>query len=290
MPPSNGRVIGPYFFTYFPLSTFHFQLGRGPSTCGARRLARSPAFTLAAVLTLALAIGANASIFAVVQRVLLTPLPYPDSDRVIDLDHGGTPNGRNVPTGIQMTPGLFYEYLDRARTLEGVALYRTDEQTLTDGGEPERIRIARVTPSLASVLQAWPSYGRWFAQDEGAQAPYATPRVSPDTPQVAVLSYRLWKSRYGGDPSILSRSVTLGGSPTEIVGVMPPLFAFPDPRVDVWIPEQVRREPVWDTFMHTGIARLRPGVDGGRRPRRVEWPDRQPAAGLSERPDGCGVH
>jgi putative ABC transport system permease protein len=259
VPPSNGRVIGPYFFTYFPLSTLNFQLFR-ELQFATRRLLRSPAFTVAAVLTLALAIGANASIFTVVRRVLLNPLPYPDSDRVIDLDHGGTPNGRNVPTGIQMTPGLFYEYLDRARTLEGVALYRTDEQTLTDGGEPERIRIARVTPSLASVLQVWPSHGRWFAQEEGAQAPYLTPRVSPDTSQVAVLSYRLWQRRYGGDPSIFSRSVTLGGSPTEIVGVMPPLFAFPDPRIDVWIPEQVRREPIFDTFMHTGIARLRTGA------------------------------
>ena len=113
-----------------------------------RRLVRSPAFTIAAVLTLALAIGANGSIFAVVERVLLNPLPYPDSNKVIDLDHGATPSGRNVPSGIQMTPGLYYEYLDRARTLENVALYRTDEQTLTDGGEPERIRIARVTPAL----------------------------------------------------------------------------------------------------------------------------------------------
>jgi len=225
-----------------------------------RRLVRSPAFTIAAVLTLALAIGANASIFAVVERVLLNPLPYPDSNNVLDLDHGATPSGRNVPSGIQMTPGLYYEYLDRARTLENVALYRTDEQTLTDGGEPERIRIARVTPSLASVLQVWPSRGRWFAEHEGAQAPIMTPPVSPDSPQLAVLSYRLWMRRYGGDPSILSRSVTLGGSPTEVVGIMPPQFAFPDSRVDVWLPEQVRREMVWDVFMHAGVARLRQGA------------------------------
>jgi putative ABC transport system permease protein len=225
-----------------------------------RRLVRSPAFTIAAVLTLALAIGANASIFAVVERVLLNPLPYPDSNKVIDLDHGATPSGRNVPSGIQMTPGLYYEYLDRARTLENVALYRTDEQTLTDGGEPERIRIARVTPSLASVLQVWPSRGRWFAEHEGAPAPTITPPVLPDAPQLAVLSYRLWMRRYGGDTSILSRSVTLGGSPTEVVGIMPPQFAFPDPRVDVWLPEQVRREMVWDIFMHAGVARLRQGA------------------------------
>src|SRR5262249_26964111 len=116
---------------------------------GARRLARSPTFAIASILTLALAIGANTSIFAVVERVLLNPLPYPESDRIIDLDHGATTtSGRSVASGIQASPALYYHYLDRARSLERIALYRTGEQNLTDGGEPERVRIARVTPSL----------------------------------------------------------------------------------------------------------------------------------------------
>jgi len=210
-------------------------------------------------LTLALAIGANASIFAVVHRVVLNPLPYPDSNQLIDLDHGASPSGANVPTGIQMTSGLYDHYLSRSRTLDGIALYRPDEQTLAGGGEPERIRIALVTASLAHVLRAWPLRGRWFTDAEGAQAPINTPRV-PVVSQVGVMSYRLWMRRYGGDPSIVSRTVTLGGVPTEIVGIMPPAYAFPDPRVDVWIPEQVKREPIWDTFMHAGVARARDGV------------------------------
>jgi putative ABC transport system permease protein len=225
----------------------------------ARRLTRSPAFTLASVLTLALAIGANASIFAVVHRVVLNPLPYPDSNQLIDLDHGASPSGANVATGIQMTSGLYDLYLSRSRTLDGIALYRPDEQTLAGGGEPERIRIAFVTASLAYVLRIWPLRGRWFTDVEGVQAPINTPRV-PVVSQVGVMSYRLWMRRYGGDPSILSRTVTLGGVPTGIVGIMPPAYAFPDPRVDVWIPEQVKREPIWDTFMHAGVARARDGV------------------------------
>src|SRR6267143_456738 len=99
-----------------------------------RQLRRNPAFTLAAVLTLALAIGANASIFAIVERVLLNPLPYPDSGQVIDLDHGASPRGVDVASGIQITLGLYYQYKDRARTLDAIALYRTEERTLTGNG------------------------------------------------------------------------------------------------------------------------------------------------------------
>src|SRR6476659_4968533 len=95
----------------------------------ARRLLRSPMFTVAAVLTLALAIGANVSIFAVVQRVVLNPLPYPDSDRLIELDHGA--RRLNLPSGMGMTRGLYYQYAERARTLEGVALHDTFDATVT---------------------------------------------------------------------------------------------------------------------------------------------------------------
>src|SRR5262245_32837925 len=104
-----------------------------------RRLLRSPAFTLASVLTLALAIAANASIFTVVQRVVQNPLPYPDSDRLIELSHGAV--RLNLPTGLGITRGLYFQFGDRSRTLAGIALYNTDDMTLTGDGEPIRIRI-----------------------------------------------------------------------------------------------------------------------------------------------------
>lgn len=105
--------------------------------------------------------------------------------------------------------------------LESIALYRTDEQTLTDGGEPKRIRIARVTPSLAAVMKVPPLAGRWFAADEGAPEPIMT-RTPQAVSQVAVLSYRICARRYGGDRSLVSRKVTLDGVPKQVVGVMPP--------------------------------------------------------------------
>jgi predicted permease len=213
----------------------------------ARRLRRSPAFTVAAVLTLALAIGANASIFAVVQRVVLNPLPYPDSDRLIELDHGALV--LNLPANMGITLGLYYYYSDRARTLDGVALYRTDDLTLTGDGA-ERVRCARATPTLAAVLQTPPAIGRWFTEEDGR----------PGAPPVAVLTHALWARRYDANPGILGRPVMLGGVATEIVGVMPASFAFPDPRVGVWVAEPLARSMGFGLWNYTGVARLRGGA------------------------------
>jgi putative ABC transport system permease protein len=213
-----------------------------------RRLVRSPAFTVAAVLTLALAIGANASIFAVVQRVVRSPLPYPDSERLIDLDHGA--QRLNLPSGMGMTRGLYYQYLSRARSLDGVALYAVDDRTLTGDGDPERIRVARATTTLAAVMRVWPTLGRWFRDEEGV--PGAVP--------VAVLSHGLWVRRYGSDPAIFGRPVNLAGVPTEVIGVMPASYAFPDPRVDVWIAEPITRSMGFGIWTFKGVARLRDDV------------------------------
>src|SRR5207247_9247852 len=102
--------------------------------------------------------------------------------------------------------------------------------------------------------------GRWFTASEGAFAQITQASAGQPGSQTAVLSYRLWMRRYGGDRSLRSRTVSLDGVPTEVVGIMPPQFAFPDGRIDESIPEQVRRELVWDTFMQAGVARLRPGA------------------------------
>jgi len=214
----------------------------------ARRLVRSPAFTIAAVFTLALAIGANASIFAVVQRVVLNPLPYPDSDRLIELDHGA--HGLNMPANLGLTAGLYFHYAERARTLEGAAVYRTDDLTLTGDGDPERVRCARTTPSLAAVLRVSPALGRWFSDEEGR--PGAAPAV--------VLSHALWTRRYAADPRIVGRPLTLAGMAAEVVGVMPPTFAFPDARVDLWVAEPLARSMGFGLWNYSGVARLREGA------------------------------
>ena len=219
----------------------------------ARRLLRSPAFTLATVLTLALAISANVAIFTIVQRVVLNPLPYGDSGRLLSLNNGAPV--RNVGSGINLSLQLYYQYLDRARTLDGLAFYRVDERTLTGAGAPERVRVARTTPSLAPVLRTSPELGRWFTEDEGA------PGGSP----VALISYGFWVRRYGHDSSVLGQRLTLDGVSTTVVGVMGPSFAFPDPRVDIWIPDPMSptmatSPAVAGVFDYSAIARLRDGA------------------------------
>jgi predicted permease len=210
----------------------------------ARRLRRSPAFTIASVLTLALAIGANAAIFAIVQRVVINPLPYPDSDRLVVIEHGA--RSLNAASGLEMTPGLYFHYSERARTIESLAVYRRDAVTLSGDGLPERIRMTFVTPSLAHVLRVGPALGRWFTAED----------ARPGSRRVALLSHALWERRYARRPDVVGRVVAIGGEPVEIIGVMPPSFAFPEPESELLMPAQISREQGFGVWTYSGIARL----------------------------------
>jgi predicted permease len=214
----------------------------------ARRLLRSPAFTAATVLTLALAIGANTAIFAVVERVVINPLPYPDSDRLIELDHGSVT--LKVLSGMGNTQGIYFIYKNRAQSIESAAAYSIIARTLLGTGDPERLRVTTATPSLGAVLRVPPAIGRWFTEDEGA----------PGGAAVAVLSNALWTRRFGRDPAAVGRSIVLDGKPMEIVGVMPAGFAFPEPTIDVWVPLQLNIANGFGYFGQSGVARLRDGV------------------------------
>jgi len=214
-----------------------------------RMLRRSPGFAGAAMLTLALAIGANASIFTVVYRVLLKPLPFGRSDRLIALDYG-VPR-QNISSGMNfMTWQLYYQFADRARTLDSVAAYNTGELTLSGSGPAERIASTQATPSLARVLRVQPAIGRWFVDQEGETGAAPT----------AVLSHGLWARRYGLDPGIVGQSIRLNGVPTQVIGVMPATFAFPVPRTEVWVAAQSTRASASFLFSLQGVARLRDGA------------------------------
>ena len=214
----------------------------------ARRLLRAPAFTVPAVLTLGLAIGANGAIFTVVQRVVFNPLPYQGSGRLIRIDHGL--QVLKIPNGLGLTSGLYFHYAERARTISGFAIFEPGDATLIGSGDPERIRVTSASASLQSVLGVPPAHGRWFTEAEAA----------PGAPRVAVLSHRLWSRRYGSDPGVVGRTVTLDNAPAEVIGVMPAGFAFPEATVDAWTAAPLARATGFGTFNYEGIARLRDGV------------------------------
>jgi len=220
-----------------------------------RRLLRSPAFTLASLLTLALAIGANAAIFSVVERVVWKPLPYPDSDRIITIEHLVPRVGES--SFAAMPQGVYFHYVDRARTLSAVAAFQPGEATFSPERNPERISVVRVTPSLLSVLRVSPERGRWFVEEEG----------KPGGPRAALLSHGFWMRRLGGDPSIVGQPVTIDGAPTIVAGIMPASFAFPDNRVDAWLAEPIDRSAGFGLFMYAAVGRLRDGatIDEARR-------------------------
>src|SRR6185436_20170268 len=210
------------------------------------RLRRSPAFSVAAVLSLALAISANVAIFAVVERVLINPLPYPAPDRLVVLDFSMP--ARNIASGFNsMTTRQYLQYAGHAQTLEAIAVVRGVDQTL-GGGTAERIRVARTTPSLVSVLGVQPALGTWLTggpRNGGAHT--------------AVLSHGLWIRRYGADPGVVGRSVPLNGVSTTIVGVMPASFVFPDPAIELWTEDPLAQSDM-ESYMFLGVARLKPGV------------------------------
>jgi len=214
-----------------------------------RRLLRSPAFTLAAVLTLALGIAANATIYTVVESVILRPLPYPESDRLVWIDH--TAPGLDLDDGLGLSQGLYRYYGERARTFSSLAMMRRDDGTMTGDGTAERLRGLTSTATLAAALRVTPAMGRWFTDDE-AQGDI----------RVIVISHGLWTRRFGADPAILGRSVVIDGVAREIVGVMPADFAFPDPATEFWQPEKIDSEQAQTVggFNYQTIARLAAGA------------------------------
>jgi predicted permease len=214
-----------------------------------RRLWRTPSFTLLAVATLALAVGADVAIFSLVNTILLRPLPYPEPERLVGLFH--TAPGLDLDE-LPQSPGTYTRYATASKTLESIAAWSGREATLTGDGEPERLPAAAITASMFDVLRVPPALGRALRPEE--QLPGAAP--------VAILSDRLWRRRFGSDPTIVGRTVRVDGVTREVVAVMPEGFAYPTPETDLWMQMELdpARAPLGAFGMH-GLGRLAPGVD-----------------------------
>ena len=215
---------------------------------GARRLARNPGFALVGILTLALGIGGTVAIYAVVDSVILNPLPYPESDELVWMDNAGP--GIDAPEGLGFTPGLVHHLSQHQHTMAAIGAFSTDPVTMTGEGDPERVRRALVTPSLGEVLGVPPERGRWFLEGDG----------DPGGPAVVVLSHALWSRRYGGDPAIVGRTILIDNIPTEVVGVMPLSFRFPDNEVRLWLPLHLDEATALGGFWLQVVGRMREGI------------------------------
>jgi predicted permease len=192
-----------------------------------RTFLKTPGFTLLAILTLALGIGANAAIFTVVNAVLLRPLPFPNSDRVVRIFENLPPDNGSGPRRrvLGMTSSELATFAFQTNTLSHVGAYIPTIRTLTGRAEPVRLIGARLSPSLMS-LAGPPLLGRAFASHEDA----------PGAEPVVILSHASWQQHFGGDPNIIDQHVTLDGAKHTIIGVMDRRFAFLDPQDQFWMP------------------------------------------------------
>ncbi len=216
----------------------------------ARGLRRNPGFALVSVLTAALGIGATTAMFSVVDAVLLKPLPYPDSDRLVAV-WSMNPELDDEP--FSSSPPDFHELATERRTMQSLSAYTATVFNVAAGGEPERVRGARVSASLFTTLGVSPKLGRGFLPQEGEFGSH----------RVAVISDELWARAFARDPSIVGRVVSLDREPFTIVGVTPPGFGFPDRHADLWTPIAFEPGNVLNTrgnYYLEIVGRLAPGA------------------------------
>jgi putative ABC transport system permease protein len=207
---------------------------------GARTLRKNPGFTMVAVLTLALGIGANTAIFSLVNGVLLQPLPYPQPARL-------------VGTTEYYPQGALEVMREQSQTMQLVGVSDNGEFNLTGSGDPVRLIGNSVSADFFSVLGAQPARGRTFQQGED----------QPGKDHEVILSRALWQRRFQSDPNIVGRWITLEGVDRQVIGVMPADFRFPSPKTELWVPLNMDPRNIgtyWGDSYMSLIGRLRPGA------------------------------
>ena len=196
-----------------------------------RMLLKQPGFTVIAAFTLAIGIGANITIFSIVNSVLLRPLPYPKADRLVFLwSESNTQNIKEKPTAY----GNISEWREQNNSFEDLAFFDPTSVTLTGTDEPEQVMSVHASASLFSLLGVAPALGRTFTDDEEQQ------KV-----RIAVLSHSLWQRRFGASPGVLGQTLEIDGVTSEVIGVMPEHFQFPENNSDIWLPHTLI--PNWET-------------------------------------------
>jgi predicted permease len=214
----------------------------------ARRLVRTPLFTVVAIFTLGLGIGANAAIFSVVHGVLLKPLPFAEPDTLVGVWHSAP--GLGFPV-MNQSPATYLTYREEGRSFDDIGMWDNTSVTVTGAGEPERIDALLVTDGTLGVLRVEPFMGRRFTADDD----------SPKTPERVMLAHAYWQRKFGSDPGVVGRQVTVDGRPREIIGVLPPGFKFLNNNAQLLLPFRFNRAEVFvGNFSYQAVARLKAGV------------------------------
>lgn len=212
-----------------------------------RSLRRSPGFTVVAILTLALGFGANTAVFTIVNGVLLRPLPFPDPGRLFLISY----QRKDVPSENQ--PGLYdtnyLEYQWQNQAFDKIATFNEDSAALTGAGAATRVPTALVTSSFFAVVEVNPAIGRTFLPEE----------EQPGKNRVAVISDRIWRGRFGADPNMLGKTITLDGASYSVIGIMPASFSYPHDAA-VWLPVDVGGDLPHNSWVRLVIGRLRPST------------------------------
>lgn len=213
-----------------------------------RTIRRNPAFTCVIVAILALGIGGNTAVFSVVRAVLLRPLPYGESERLVSIWEKNTEHQRKD----KLTGGDYADWRARNHAFDEMAYSWDASYTLTDSGDPQTVLAYNFSPNFFSMLGAQPLLGRTFVEEDG----------QPGHDRVVVLSHHLWEGKFGGDRSIVGRVIRLDGDPYTVIGVMPNEFAHPNSKVDVWTPLPFPNGLAQNFGLHVFqvVARLKPTV------------------------------
>ena len=216
-----------------------------------RMIRKSPGFALAAIMTLALGIGATTAVFSVVNAVLIRPLPYPDPDRIVGVWHSAQFQGI-TSNNIRLSSTMYLTYREQAETFADFGLWRSTRASVTGLGEPEQVPALVLTYGTLQAVGVPPMLGRWFTAGDD----------SAGTPETVILSYGYWQRRFSGNPSVLGSSVTIDSRPREVIGVMPQSFRFLNTEAAVILPQRFQGADLLPNDVHSyvGIARLKPGV------------------------------
>lgn len=222
---------------------------------GVRTLVKSPGFAIAGIVILGLGIGVNTAIFTVVNAVVLRPLPFPDADRIVRVWHTppqSTFAGQEV---FALSPANFIDWDAQNQVFEQMAIYQGTRRTLTGQGEAEAVIMYRGSATLLPILGVSPAIGRGFTKEEDGD----------DVPRPVLLANAFWQSRFGGDRSVVGRSITLDRVPYTVIGVVPDMQAFmEDAQVFVPLSWTAENRATRANHNYRGIAKLKPGVDVAR--------------------------